>query len=479
MPVNLFLRLSAVFALILFSADPAYSRDKLPQSVAQVLSRAGVPNANVAISAQYVDGKRPLLTHNAQSAMNPASVMKLLTTFAALDILGPGYTWKTEAYLGGPLRGDVLEGDLLIKGYGDPALTIEQFWLFLHDLRMRGVREIRGDLVLDRSRFELEAHDAAKFDNEPLRPYNVGADALLLNFKSVSFRFIPDVQNKGVQLVPEPALASMQIENRLALSEGSCNDWRGALSLVVSEDGEIPRLRFGGNYPLSCGEKTWNVALLSHPQFVLAAFRSLWKEMGGSFSGSVRDGIVPAGVVPFITHKSPPLADAVRSMNKYSNNTIARQILLTLSAEILESPARYDKSTQIVHDWLKQRGLEMPELVLENGAGLSRTERISTANLQKLLLLAYNSAVMPEFISSMPLLGRDGTAQRRLKNEAATGQAHVKTGSLTDVRSIAGYLLDRQGRRIAFVFIVNHPNASATLEAQDAFLRWLYDSGNS
>ncbi|HKO88822.1 MAG TPA: D-alanyl-D-alanine carboxypeptidase/D-alanyl-D-alanine-endopeptidase [Burkholderiales bacterium] len=466
-----------VFSFLFVSA--ASARDFLPMPVAQALSRAGVPAASVGLAAQYVHAKRPVVSYNTQAAMNPASVMKLVTACAALDILGPAYAWKTEVYLNGPLRGDVLDGDLLIKGYGDPQLNIEQFWLLLHGLRARGVREIRGDLVLDRSWFAAETHDAASFDNEPLRPYNVGADALLLNFKSVRYRLIPDPQNKSVQIIPEPALAKVETENRVALGDGPCYDWRSALSLVVGEDGDGAQLRFSGVYPLSCGERNWNVALLTHPKFVLAAFRALWVELGGSFTGNVRDGAVPYGATPFATQSSASLADAVRDMNKFSNNTMARQILLTLSAEIFQQPGRYDKSIQIVNDWLRQRGLDMPELILENGSGLSRAERISVGSLQKLLLAAYNSRVMPEFISSMPLLGRDGTAQRRLKNDPATGQAHVKTGSLNDVRSIAGYLLDRNGRRIAFSFIVNHPKADATQDAQDAFMRWLYNAGES
>lgn len=453
------------------------ARDTLPQPVAQALSRAGVPASSTALVVQEVDAKSPQLGVNAQVPMNPASVMKLLTTYAALDLLGPAYTWKTEAYLSAPLKGDVLEGDLLLKGYGDPKLGIEDFWLFLHDLRARGLREIRGDLVLDRSWFDVPSHDPALFDKEPLRPYNVGADALLLNYKSVRFRLIPDVQNKSVQLTAEPPLAKMEVENRLSLSNGPCPEgWRHNLNLLVSEDGEIARLKFSGNFPLSCGEKVWNIALLSHPQYVLATFRSMWKEMGGTFAGGVREGLAPPGALPFATQESPAASELLRDMNKFSNNTMARQIFLTLSAQIMEPPGRYDKSAQLVKDWLKQRDLDMPELVIDNGAGLSRDERISAANMQRILIAAWRSAVMPEFVSSMPLVGRDGTARRRLKSDPVTGQAHIKTGTLSGVRSMAGYVLNRKGKRLAFTFIVNHPNAEATQDAQDALLRWLYDN---
>jgi D-alanyl-D-alanine carboxypeptidase/D-alanyl-D-alanine-endopeptidase (penicillin-binding protein 4) len=126
--------------------------------------------------------------------------------------------------------------------------------------------------------------------------------------------------------------------------------------------------------------------------------------------------------------------------------------------------------------WLAARRLELPELVIENGSGLSRRDRISAAGLGRLLVAAYHSPVMPEFIATLPLVAYDGTMVKRLKSDGVSGQAHVKTGSLADVRSLAGYVLDRKGRRLAVVFFVNHPNAAAAQAAQDALLRWVHDA---
>jgi D-alanyl-D-alanine carboxypeptidase/D-alanyl-D-alanine-endopeptidase (penicillin-binding protein 4) len=161
-------------------------------------------------------------------------------------------------------------------------------------------------------------------------------------------------------------------------------------------------------------------------------------------------------------------------MNKFSNNVVARRFLLTLCAEVTKQPARAGRSAQVVQGWLARKGLEFPELVMENGSGLSPAERIGAANIGRLLLAAYASPVMPGFIASMPLVAYDGSMKRRLKYESVAGQAHIKTGSLSDVRSLAGHVLDARGRRFAVVFIVNHPNASATQNAQDALLNWAY-----
>jgi D-alanyl-D-alanine carboxypeptidase/D-alanyl-D-alanine-endopeptidase (penicillin-binding protein 4) len=458
-------------------ASPSAAAEVLPPPIASALARANIPQTAVALFVQDVEAAKPALAFNTAQPMNPASTMKLVTTFAALELLGPAFTWRTEAYLAAPLQGDVLDGDLVLKGYGDPRLTIENFWLLVRALRARGLREIRGDLVLDRSYFESSSHDPSRFDNEPMRPYNVGADALLVNYKAVRFQFVPDTGQKTVTVVAEPRIADLEIANTVRAAEGGCGDWREGLRYEIQSNGDGTRMSFTGAMPASCGERYWNMALFTHPQYVHGVFRQLWEEMGGTLRGRVRDGAVPPGARPFAVYESPSAAEIVRDMNKFSNNVMARQIFLTLSAETMKLAGRYDRSSRAVQSWLQGRGLEFPELVIENGSGLSRNERISAANLGRLLIAAYRSSVMPEFIASMPLVAYDGTLRRRLKFESVAGQAHIKTGSLNDVRSIAGYVLDRSGRRVAVVFIVNHANAGAGQSAQDAVLKWVYEGG--
>jgi len=468
---------AALIAALALAPFEAAGADALPAPVAAALRAAAVPVADTAIVVHEVGAARPLLAYNAGKPMNPASTMKLVTTLAALELLGPTYVWKTEAYTAGTQQGNVLEGDLVLRGSGDPKLTVENFWLMLRALRARGLREIRGDLVLDRSYFEAVSQDEARFDNEPLRPYNVAPDALLLNFKAFRFTFVPDPERGSAQVVVEPRSALLEVTNSVRLAEGPCNDWRAKLKADFNANGGmggVAHAGFSGLFPTVCGDKTWNVALQSHPNYILGVFRQLWEELGGSLRGGVRDGAVPAGARLLYSYASPALAEVLRDMNKFSNNVMARQLFLTLSAEVIKKPARADRSAQVVQGWLAQKRLEFPELVMENGSGLSRTERISAANMGRLLLAAYASPVMPEFIASLPLVAYDGTMKRRLKYDSVAGQAHIKTGSLSDVRSLAGYVLDSRGRRFAVVFIVNHPNAGATQNAQDALLNWVY-----
>lgn len=463
-------------ALLAPAAGRAQPDERLPVPVARALKAAGVPAPAVAVVVQDVDARLPRASFNAAQPMNPASVMKLLTTYAALELLGPAYTWKTEAYATGPLKDGVLEGDLVLKGYGDPKLCFEQFWLLLRQLRAKGLREIRGDLVLDRSHFAPDQHDPARFDNEPLRPYNVGPDALLLNYKSIRLGFVPDEKARSVAVSAEPAPAQLDVVNLVKLGEGACGSaWYDGIRMDLVAAGAGVRLILTGSYPAACGEKSRHVAVLEHPQFVAGVFRQLWGELGGTFGGGVRDGAVPAGARLLARGESPPLAEVVREINKFSNNVMARQLWLTLGSETAKRPARNSDAEAALRAWLAQKELRMPELVIENGAGLSRSDRISAENLARLLAAAYASPVMPEFIASLPLAGIDGTMRKRLNGNGVAGQAHVKTGYLEGVRALAGYVLDRRGKRVVVVFLANHPNSAATKAAQDALLACVYE----
>lgn len=460
--------------LALLLAARLAAAQSLPATVETALKRAHIPLTSVAAYVQDVDGTRPLLAHNAAQAMNPASTMKLLTTYAALELLGPAYVWKTEAYAGGSVLGGALQGDLVLKGYGDPKLTLERFWLLLRRLRELGLREIRGDLVLDRSYFEEVAHDPGKFDAQPLRAYNAGPDALLLNFKAVSFQFIPDAESKSVTVIAEPRPAGLEFAAAVRATEGGCGDWRAGIQADFHSNGGSAKAGFAGSMPASCGERYWNVSLFAQPHYVYGVFKQMWEETGGSISGGWRDGPVPAGAKLLATATSASNAELVRDINKFSNNVMARQLFLTLGAEMLKLPGNSERSTQVLRSWLADKKLDFPELALENGSGLSRQERISAEHMGSLLQKAWGSAVMPELMSSLPLVAYDGTMRRRLRFESIAGQAHIKTGSLSDARTLAGYVLDRRGRRRIAVLFINHPNAAAGQPAQDALLEWVY-----
>jgi D-alanyl-D-alanine carboxypeptidase/D-alanyl-D-alanine-endopeptidase (penicillin-binding protein 4) len=447
----------------------------LPAEVLAALRDAKVPPEALSVLVQDAAGAAPpRLAWRTRQPVNPASLFKLLTTAAALDLLGPAHAWTTPVWVQGPVEGGVLRGDLVIKGQGDPKLVLERVWSLLRRVRAQGVQEIRGDIVLDRSAFAPEDGSPADFDGEGLRPYNVRANALLLNQRSLLLGLIPQ-PGAGVALVQaEPPLADVQVDASVPLASGPCDDWRGALQLQWADP---HRLRLAGRYPVACGERQWPLAPPDPAAYDGRLLRALWRELGGSLTGTVRDGAAPTTTPSFVV-TSPSLAEVVRDVNKFSNNPMAQQVFLSLALPpadatgvVAGAPATSAAARERLRQWLAQRlGAELAqEVVVDNGSGLSREQRVSAALLGRLLQWAWASPVMPELMASLPVAGLDGTARR---SRGAVGRAHLKTGSLRDVAAVAGYVLTRGGQRQVLVAVVQHPNANAARPALEALLQW-------
>ena len=462
-------RLALAIALLAATA----ARADLPAPVMEALKRAGVPESAVAAVVLPVDAAQPAVSHNPRSPMNPASVMKVVTSYAALDLLGPAFTFRTDVLVAGEVAHGVLAGDLHIRGGGDPKLTTERVWQLAHALRSRGLREIRGDIVVDRTYFAPLAHDPARFDGEARRAYNAGPDALLVNFNSIAFRFVPEAS--GVRVVAEPDLPNVEVASRIQLTRGPCAGFRRDLSHDVIELGLIATITFTGSYPAACGERILPLSLFDNARFAESHLRWLWSEVGGVLRGGIRAGAVPAEARLLLRVESEPLASLVRDMNKHSNNVMARNLFLALSAERQAGGGDAQASARLVREWLQSHLVDASDLVIENGSGLSRNERASASLIAAVLKSAWSSAVMPELMSSFPVLATDGTLKSR-RVAVGAGQAHLKGGTLNEVQSVAGYVLDRGARRWIVVMIVNHPRAGAAQPAMDALVEWTYES---
>ena len=460
-----------------FASFSAMSAD-LPASVSKALREAGIPRESVGVWVQALENPqssaKPLIQFNASRAMNPASTMKLLTTSAALAVLGPAYTWHTDILTTGDQHGDVLEGDVILKGYGDPALTLERFWLLLHDLRQQGISEITGDLVLDSSVFDSASTDA--LDGQSERAYNTPPSALMVNFRAHNISFKTEAER--VVITMDPALPAVNIVNQLHAGTGPCGEWKERINRDVARDREKVTVTLSGNYPRDCGTKSLELSLLDNNTYVAQLFTQLWRGMGGGFNGKVRTGTPSNGARVLAQSTSMSLAEVIRLINKNSNNVMARQVLLTLGYEKYtekgSASAKPEMGAQVVRAWLAASGHEFSELVIENGAGLSRNERISSEHMGQLLTDQWGSSSMPEFIASLPITGVDGTMLKRLNGSDVSGKAHIKTGYLDGVRAIAGYVLDNSGNRWAVVFMVNHSKAINAKPAMDALLEWVY-----
>lgn len=440
----------------------------VPAPVEAALARAQIARDALSLYVAPVEGRQPArLTWQATQAMNPASVMKLVTTYAALEQLGPAYVWRTPVYLDGVVDNGAFRGTVYIKGAGDPKLVSERLWLMLGRLQGMGVKVIVGDIVVDRSAFQVQGHDAAAFDGEPFKPYNAGPDALLINYKTQVLGFIPDVAAGVARIHYELPMGQLQapLSVPLAPPGAACGDWRTQLQADWSDP---QRIQLQGRYPASCGDKNWAVALPDPNSFALKAVEGMWRSMGGQLTGSVRDGVVPAGLKPAWENQSPALAEVVRDINKYSNNVMTQQVLLTMGKERMGVGSLEAGRTALAQWWqLRWPAAEMP--LVDNGAGLSRNARISAQALGRMLQAAWGSSVMPEFVASMPISGMDGT----LRRSKASANAHLKTGSLRDTNALAGYVHGNSGQRYVLVALINHPNAGAARPVMDALVDWV------
>lgn len=463
-----------ILIFLLLPGSLLHAQTILPPTVVSALAIRDIPQETVSVYVEDLDTRKVLLDFNSDAPRNPASTIKLLTTLAALDTLGPAYKWKTEIYLLGPLKDGVVDGDILIKGYGDPYLITERFWGMLRELRQHGVRKINGDLVIDDGYFDVPDSDPGAFDGAPLRAYNVTPNALLMNFKMVHYHFSTEAGSDEVALRVDPQLSNLQVINKLGVVNGSCRGYQRGIT--ISANDSVDRIEFSGDFPSRCRDYSMGRAVLDHNSYAYGLFAALWSEVGGEFTGNWRAGKAAEDAEPFIIFDSLPLGDIISLVNKHSNNVMARQLLYTMGAESGVLPATENAGRLAVFGWLKSHAIDAPELVLVNGAGLSRQSRISARHMGDLLRVGYRSSFMPEFLSSLSLSGLDGTMARRFRHDSLTGMAHVKTGSLDDVSGLAGYLQTRSGRRLSVVVMLNYTDVhrGPGEEVQAALLKWLY-----
>jgi D-alanyl-D-alanine carboxypeptidase/D-alanyl-D-alanine-endopeptidase (penicillin-binding protein 4) len=464
--------------LLLFPPVAAAAEAELPSELAAAIKDADFTTDGIGLFIQGVDDDSPLVAFHADRFLNPASVIKLVTTAAALDLLGQGYRWSTEVLYTGTIQGQTLKGDLYFRGNGDPYLTPERFWRLLNRVYISGIHRINGDVLIDNSYFEPGRVDYAAFDQQPYRTYNVGPNAVLVGFQATEFHF--DIDTAGtdpaVKITPFPESPRLRIINRVKLVNGRCNAWQKRLSLETRNNAGMLEVVFTGDYARACKQRTLYRRVSEAQDHYQHFFLPLWSQLGGSVDGKIAQGIVPADARSVLEEPSISLAEALRLINKFSNNVMTRQVLLSMGAQQSGPPGTADKGLAAVKAWLVEHGLDHPDLQLDNGAGLSRDARISAGLLGKLLLHVYKQAYMPEFIAALPVSGYDGTMAHRFNDTPLVGRAHIKTGLLDFVQSMAGYVTTANGKRYVVVLLHNDPRAHtrSAEKLQDQVINWVY-----
>ncbi|HMT94126.1 D-alanyl-D-alanine carboxypeptidase/D-alanyl-D-alanine-endopeptidase [uncultured Thiothrix sp.] len=444
----------------------------LPPSVLAFMQERNISADEISVYVRDVSADGPLIQHEVEVPRNPASTMKLLTTWAALKTLGPAWTWDTEVWTRGELRDGVLHGDLVLKGYGDPFLVYESFWQLVHDLRLKGLQEITGDLIIDNSFFELPSINPAAFDGERERVYNAPPSALMFNFQATRLLFEPDMAANKVNVIafPKPTAA---LNEQLEFVSGDCTKKRHNPQVQTQIDG---RIKVSGSYIGSCGSRLETLVLSSPEEHVFNAFRDFWQMLGGKLDGRLQTGQLKTGDRQYYVHTSMPLAEQIRLINKWSNNVMTRQVMLTVGAKMFEAPATLEKGRLAVLKVLTDQGISTQGLVIDNGSGLSRNERVSARQVGELLQAIWRDPYMPEMLNSLPLLGQDGTLARRFRRSDLAGRTRLKTGTLRDVSAIAGYMLTRSGKRMIIVMQQNgQRSAGFGHSLQNLLLEWVFE----
>ncbi|MYB34587.1 MAG: D-alanyl-D-alanine carboxypeptidase/D-alanyl-D-alanine-endopeptidase [Gammaproteobacteria bacterium] len=452
--------------------------DALPSSISQTLKRYGIPVSDVSIEIRDIDSNQSILSVNSNVYRNPASVIKLVTTLAALELLGPQYQWKTRYYVDGKIRDDMLVGNLILRGGGDPFLTVDRLWSHVMTLRGLGIRSITGNLIIDNTLYDIPKHDRSAFDGAPSRLYNVGPDAALVNFSAS--RLVIQPLAGHISIRNEPPLEGMKLINQLKPKSGKCHSKTRGWSYRVDKDSDNIEVRFEGSYSTNCGIYSISRSLLPNNEYTYRLFKRLWIQSGGTLDGSYRVASLPENSQLLSSHSSVPLSDLITSINKYSNNTMTRMLFLNLDAENEDDQATLSGSRNRLVNWLLSNNIEIPDLYVDNGSGLSRTTRITSNGMAELLDLAWQSLYRPEFLSSLPIVALDGTMKKRLVNSPLAGRARIKTGSVKGVRSMAGYIVASDGKTYSVTVLIQSSNVSFHNgnRVQDAVLKWITSERN-
>ena len=471
----------------------------IPKAVAISLEKNQIPKEAITISVVEIEqgrGGKALakteLDWRSKQAMNPASTMKLLTTLSGLDILGPQYRWRTNIFTDGLIRQGTLKGNIYLQGTGDPKLVPEELAKLMKALQNLGIQKIDGNLIFDRSAYAPGVMEHNTIDGESLRAYNVPPDPLLYAFRTLSFQLGKSRTADFIDISYTPPLSQLKVINQMQLIDASCDNWKSNIRFNLDPESntsnteQLLNAQFSGSFPNACKGVNYNVVALDANTFLTQGFAAAWELAGGSWvqPPTGKAGSVPLAARLLLQFEGIKLADDVQDINKYSNNVMARQVLLTMALEKMGKPATTENGELVIQSWLKNSALEFPELVIENGSGLSRNEAISAEHMNQLLVTARNLPIGDIFYNSLPIAGTDGTMRNRLMAHLRKflhlkkkPEARIKTGSLADVRAISGYVMSKSGKMYAVTSFINHPNAWKGLEAHDQLLAWLLDDG--
>jgi serine-type D-Ala-D-Ala carboxypeptidase/endopeptidase (penicillin-binding protein 4) len=463
---------------------PRNPQPVLPKPVKELIEASGLPLASFGLHVQQIGrAAKPLVSLNAETPFQMASTTKLVTSLAALDLLGPEYRWHTHAFLGGTLHEQRLLGDLIIVGGGDASLSSDALRAWFAEMQERGVQEVWGDIVLDRFAFSLSEGDHA-WTPRPAQhqPGYARPDAFTLD-EGVLRVALQAAPRRAAAVHLTPRQPGLRVLNQLTAGKGC------SASAFLEQRAAVSQLVVRGEWAAACGDRQIAQLAVPHAELTSRAVAELWRECGGRFKGRVRSrverqdgaGLAPgqdgAAPEPWASHASQPLPALIREINKTSDNLAARSLFLSLVDRFPAQPATLPAARARAEEWLGAQGLAEDDIAVHNGSGVSRAERGKPRALVQLLRNAWQGPHSQVFFDSLPIAGVDGTLARRMVGGAAAGRAHLKTGTGGETRALAGYVRCPSGRTHAVAAFVNHADAASAIPALDSVIEWLAANG--
>jgi serine-type D-Ala-D-Ala carboxypeptidase/endopeptidase (penicillin-binding protein 4) len=411
--------------------------------------------AAVGLCVRSLDHGDELYARHADAAFVPASNQKLLVTAAALDTLGPDFSFTTRVLTLGPRRGGTLRGDLVLQGGGDPTLTTEGLAALADSVAAAGIRCVTGrvrgdDSIFDRQRLGI----GWTWDDESF-PYAAPISGLTLNGNTVGVAVRPGVGSGMPALVRlDPPTAP------IVLRVGAITAPSGQpASLRIDRRRAQDEIDVSGRLPWHGEPVVARVTVEDPPLYAAAVFTGLLRERGVRISGAPVLLGTPGSAALLGEIRSPPLAAIIREMNKNSENLVAEMLLKALGMRDGGAGAGAGiggAGEKVLRAFLERAGLRGPALVLADGSGLSRQDLISPRNLVRLLAAMDRHPNRDAFYDSLPVAGVDGTLRHRMAGTAAAGAVRAKTGTLTHVTALSGLVTTRDGERLAFSLLTNN-----------------------
>ena len=417
--------------------------------------------------------QKKAIIYNGSKNFNPASLTKIITSFIALDKLGPNYKWRSDFYYTGQLNDDILEGDLIFVGRGDASFSTDNLESLIREIQKKGIKKIEGNLILNKSYFG-KIPNSIDFDDDPMRAYNVLPNAISIQSNTINFKFKP--QNNNVKIEAKPDLKYLKIKNNLRLSQKNCVSWKQALDYQKANSIQEEMIIFQGHLSKKCSNKEIDLSVIDNGRYFYEVFKYLWVQNGGNFSGGywVNNNERLEGKL-IASHLSRPLGVLIRDMNKYSLNLMARNLMLTVIAEDLKKQVTEDDVNHFVLDWLGNQGIANDNIFVENGAGLSRKTYINADTLLEIMDKIYEHPYMPEMLSSLSVLNEDGTLEKKMPFSKVKKNGHFKTGSLKNVSAIAGYFVDKDKNKKILIFLMNDKEANKSYNFQNELINLAFE----